>query len=223
MAVYAAVQEVRDEGVTVAQASDPRVTTLLELASRYIDRVTGLFFEKKTAQTYKLDGPGTVILELPAPALTLTSVKADNIIVTITDLVNYNRRPPEFDDYLWPRLEWRSELLRLERALGPLRKPVWPRGNQNIEVVGDFGYVEPDNTTPLLIKRACVLIVAHLAQPAASVAGREARRRHLLRSESIAGYGYTLAELATGGNLTGDPEVDGILTAFTRAPAMAAV
>ena len=45
--MYASVDDLRAEGVTDAVATDARLGALIGLASRYIERVTGRFFEPR--------------------------------------------------------------------------------------------------------------------------------------------------------------------------------
>ena len=71
--MYATVTELRNEGVTEAQASDPRLERLIDEASRLIDRATGWFFEPRP-MTLLLDGRGTPSVEPPVPPIRLDQV-----------------------------------------------------------------------------------------------------------------------------------------------------
>ena len=55
----------RREVTLESQATDARLLTLIEEATRLIDRLTGWFFEPRDA-TYRLDGRGTPSIEPPA-------------------------------------------------------------------------------------------------------------------------------------------------------------
>lgn len=212
---YATVADVRAEGLTAAEADDARVEALLDLVSAYIERVTGVWFDRRVGLTMRLDGSGSPVLELPQPPVTVTEVRVDGAVLAADRYVIRNR--PETDDRWYPRLELVSgPVTRLERARlgGTAWRPVWPRGEQNIEVVGDWGFVEADGSTPPLIRRAAVLLVLGLGRPAWS--GRAERRGARIRSETLGQYSYTLDALAGGANLTGDPEVDAILLHYRR-------
>ena len=74
---YASLAQARAEGVTTQQAGDTRLQVLLDNASRYIDTVTGLFFEPRT-RTLRFSGNGEIWLALPAPVITLTGVTLDD-------------------------------------------------------------------------------------------------------------------------------------------------
>lgn len=224
MAAYATVEDVREEGITASEASDDRVSALIQLASAYIERVTGFWFDRRNAQTFLLDGSGTPILELPQPPIQISAVKVDGVVVDPDRYVVHNRR--ETDDQWYPRLEMKSGLItRLERAMfgggGIDYRAVWGRGQLNVEVTGDFGFVEPDDSTPPLIRRATVLLVVGLARPVATAA-TDQRQRGRIRSESFGNYSYTLADIANGANLTGDPEIDAILVHYRRVPTVTA-
>lgn len=227
MGWYATVADVQDHGAP-STVSEARIEEALEVASRYIDEVTRLFFEERTAKTYILDGRGTAILELPAPCLTLTSVEADDQVVDLTGIVNRNRPPEDGSgDYWWPRLEWKSSPLRMERAFGPRFRQIWPMGEQNIEVTGDFGFVVASPSasglvTPPLIRRACIMLVARMTNDLASAAGQPPGAGNVI-SETIGNYSYTLASAIAAGALTGDPEIDSLLLRYTRAMTVEAV
>lgn len=223
MGAYATVADMRDQGAAIT-VSDPRLAEALDAASRTIDRLTGFFFEKRTARTYTLDGDGTPILELPAPCLTLTSVTMDGQSVALGVVRNYNRIPEDADDYWYPRLEWRSGPLRTKRAFGSGRdRAVFWRGEQNIAVVGDFGFVVASVSptgglvAPPEIRRA-TLMLASLAM--ADLAGPNALQNRLSRffsSESMGNYSYSRGSGGGGGSgPTGDADIDAILLRYTR-------
>jgi hypothetical protein len=217
--MYVTLAEVRAEGIADPPYSDARVQDKLDWAQLMIEQATGMFFEKRTAQTYLLDGSGTPILELPAPGLAITSVKIDGDLVDSTRYVNRNRW--EADDYWYPRLEVRDQPTRLQRALGQARSSsVWPVGQQNIEVKGDFGFVitAPSASasgvasTPPGIKRATIRLAAKVLRelrvdPAGLTGG--------MQSETLGNYSYTLGQQVLTG-ATGDPEIDLAIGQYKR-------
>lgn len=229
MGTYATVADMRAQGAELT-FDDARVGDALEWASRTIDRLTGLFFEKRTAQTYLLDGDGSPILQLPAPCLTLTSITVDGDVVALANVVNRNRTPDYADDYWYPRLEWKSSAtLRLERAFGPGRRSGWWYGEQNIEVKGDFGFVVDSvsptglKVTPPAIVRACLMLAALGLDDTASSDSEGSRQDRFLQSESIGNYSYSFGGGGAGsGNaaMTGDADIDAILLQYRRAALM---
>jgi hypothetical protein len=212
---YVTKQEVRDEGVA-SSVTDGRLDLLIAQAQADLERWTGLWFEKRSGLTLKLDGSDAPILELPAPALAITSVKIDSALVDATAYVNYNR-PPEVgaDDYWYPRLVFREFFGRLDRAFGQGKQAHFPRGEQNVEVIGDFGFVEAGDKTPTLIKRATILLVIRRLALAAA-AGPD---KSLIRSETLGEYSYTLSNAESGGP-SGVVEIDTIVAQYVRAGGM---
>jgi len=194
---YCEIDDVRAEGVDSSSADDARVVTLIQLATSYIDRVTGQFFESRR-QTYVLDGPGVDTVFFRVPIVDLVRVVIDD--ATAPDLAAFvvdNRR-----------------LVR--------RSAVFPRGPGNVVVEADFGCLD-DGETPALIKRACVLLVIRNAPKAATEEAVDRRRQGMIVQESIRDYSYRLSDLAQSGGPTGDPEIDAILAMYAAPAAIGAV
>jgi len=218
--VYASVAEVRSEGVPPASASDARVSALIDEATHTIDRVTGQFFEPRQLEL-RLDGRGTPSIELPVPPIQLTSLRVD-----------YEGRHPfpfvsgyPFEFSLDPtnivivgapvRPGYDGARLTLRHGL------VFPRGHGNVTVEGVWGYTEEDGTsdgrTPLAVKRACILLVLRGLAPLADDAAFEARSRWRILEERTRDQSYRLDANRGGGLwLTGDPDVDTLLTPYVR-------
>lgn len=221
---YALVSDLRSEGITAAQASDARLQTLIALASRYVERMTGRFFEPRP-QELRLDGTGGRALLLGQPIVGIERVAIDSNPFSPADLPIdvsvfrvYNRHLSQGlllpDDRDNPKLE----LFHRESRFGNL---VWPKGQQNVTVQGVFGYTEPDGSptgrTPELIRRAAALLVMRELPLLGNVDAREdAQRRYRLTSERTRDQSYTLEALRVQGAFTGDPEIDNILQAFQR-------
>lgn len=228
---YAFVSDLRAEGVAATDASDARLQQLIALASRYIERVTGRFFEPRV-QTLTLDGAGGRTLPLGHPIVGVESVIIDASPFSSGDLPVdpsvyrvYNRHLTQGlflpDDRDNPKLE----LLYGEGPAGALGLGsfIWPRGQQNVTVRGVFGYTEPDGSptgkTPELIRHATKLLVMRELPLLGSADQREdAQRRYRLTSERTRDQSYTLEALQLHGAFTGDPEIDNVLVAFVRPP-----
>jgi hypothetical protein len=224
---YASVSDLRDEGITTADASDARLQRLIALASRYVERVTGRFFEPR-AQTLRIDGAGGRVLALGHPIIGIDAVLIDSNPFSPGDLAVdpdlfrvYNRHLTQGmllpDDRDHPRLE----LVHEEDVHLGLGRLLWPRGQQNVEVRGVFGYTEPDGSptgrTPELIRHATKLLVMRELPRLGDADRREdAQRRWRLTSERTRDQSYTLEALRLHGEFTGDPEIDNILVAFVR-------
>lgn len=231
MGLYATVADMRLSGAPVSgspyYATDDRLTEALDIASRTIDRLTGFFFELRTARTYTLDGDGTPLLELPAPCITLTSVTMDGqgVDLVVGNMVNRNRPPEESDDFWYPRLEWKSGPLRMQRAFGLQRaRSFFWKGEQNVVVTGDFGFVvaAPSGSgyiTPPEIKRACMMLAEIMVHDLAGQNSLQNRLSRYLQSEQMGNYKY---DFGAGGissgwsTMTGDPDIDAILIRYQR-------
>lgn len=236
---YALVADLREEGVTPGDASDARLARLIGLASQYIDRVTGRFFQPRT-MTLTLDGSGGRILPLGHPIIAVSSVKMFvgmfaqfGVLPVIPSFFRiYNRHLAQGllypDDREDPKLEffhW-SDLLGVHATpaghlgLGSL---VWLPGVQNVIVEGVYGYTDPDGTatgkTPDLIRHVTKLLVLREIPKMTDLTRREERqKRWRLVSERTRDQGYNLEALRLHGSFTGDPEIDNVLVQFVRPP-----
>ena len=119
--MYASVADLRDEDVSVAQASDDRLLALIDEAGRAIDSFTGWLFEPR-ALTLRLDGRGTPSIEPPVPPIELAALSVGGSAVSIApeDLVIVGAPvQPGFD------------APRITRT----RRRVFPKGTGNVEEV----------------------------------------------------------------------------------------
>lgn len=227
---YCPIQDLRNEGFSTQQASDLRLSRLIELASRYIDSVTERFFEPRQ-KTVEIDGRGSSDLLLDEPIIAIERVEImdqglGGIPVTgIADPTSYrvyNRHLTQGllkpDDRESPKISFITN-----GSPRPLlsRGFCFPTGTQNIRVKGVFGYTEPDGSptgrTPLLIREVCKRLVARDMTPLSNASAREtSRQRHRIIQEKTRDQSYTLGKLTLTGALTGDPEIDNVLVMFKR-------
>jgi len=229
MGNYVDIDDIRDEGFTVADASDARVTLCISLAERYVERATGRWFYRKST-ALKLNGTGREILHLPhcicqgdsqitkveSGVSSLTELDLDMIIVCNTD-----------DDRWNPKLLWNNEpgVLIDDEVFY-----TWPKGRRNITVTGYFGFVDyelveaedpeddptPTWTTPPEIIDVVKRIVARNLPLLSDVDGQANREAHRITSETTVGRSISLGALAATGGPTGDPSIDMVLAAFRR-------
>lgn len=204
--MYASVQDMRDEGVTPAEASDARLLALLEEATAFIDRVTGWFFEPRLA-TFRLDGRGTPSIEPPVPALRLDrlAIAGSALSLALDELVIVGA--PLQPGFTVPRFT--------------LRGRVFPRGQGNVVAEGLWGFTEangtPEGRTPLAIRRACMLLVLRFLAPLADDASFEARSRWRIVEERTRDQSYKLGVAPQGATQTTmEPEVDALLALYRR-------
>jgi hypothetical protein len=240
---YALVSDLHTEGVTAAEATDARLARLIRLASQYVDRMTGRFFEPRP-MTLALDGSGGRIQLLGHPIIAVRDVtlqvampaEVGELAVAPSLFRVYNRHLTQGlldpDDRENPRLEFfhESDLLGVQAtpaaSLG-LGSLVWLRGVQNVVVDGLFGFTDPDGSpvgrTPELIRHVTKLLVLREIPTMTDVARREDRQqRWRLVSERTRDQGYNLDPLRAQGVLTGDPEIDAILVSYQRPPQLGA-
>lgn len=248
--LYCSVEDLRNEGITDAMASDARLTQLIRLASTMIERFTGRWFEPRF-RTLRVTGRGSSFVHIDAPIIAIDAVSLiggrgttmSRDAVDMSGVLVYNRHLTEGliepDDRDNPRLEfsgagsfWPGEF-------------VWPAVGQVVEMVGYFGFTElaPGDpvgetsdgsqypltfgNTPALINRACQLLVARNLGPLGDPAtASEWRDRWKITSERTADQSYNVADptgqAGTGlvGAWTGDPEIDSIISMFSRPPSL---
>jgi hypothetical protein len=211
--VYATVADLRAEGVTPLQADNARLRALIDEATAFIDEVTGRFFEPR-ALTLRLDGRGTPSLEPPVPPIRLDRVNVDGLEVPLgSESLIFVGAP------VAPGFSGARMLLRGGR--------VFPRGEQNVEATGLWGYTErnglPAGRTPPAIRRAAMLLVLRWIPYMGDVdAAADARNRWRLVEERTRDQSYRLDRVAVQGHITGDPEIDAALIRYRRPPGLGA-
>lgn len=196
---YCTVEDLRAEGVSEEEYTDEQLEDLIAASCEFIDRVTGQWFELRE-KSIRLDGRGGQNLVLPVFLFEAYSVKVG--CEEIDDYVLYNR----MEDRAYPKI---------------FRCAGWPRGRLNVEVSGQWGYVEEDGLPPSAIRRAAMkLALYHFPALTDSEAQEENAIRGLLVSETTDGHSYTLSDSAIAeaysGAITGDAEIDGILKRYMR-------
>jgi hypothetical protein len=200
--------------VTAAESSDARLELLIAEASSLIDRVTGWFFEPRLL-TLRLSGRDARTIELPVPPIRVDRLVLDSAELSLDPselLVVGAPIRPGFDG---PRLTRR-------------RACVFPRGHGNVVAEGLWGFTEDDGTptgrTPPAIRRATMLLVLRSMAPLADDASFEARSRWRIIEERTRDQSYKLesTKASTAAALTGDPEVDALLSLYVRPTAMGA-
>lgn len=194
---YCTVEDLRAEGVSEEDYNDERLENLIADSCEFIDRITGQWFELRT-KSIRLDGRGGQNLVLPVFLFDAYSVKVNH--EEIDDYVLYNR----MEDRPYPKI---------------FRCAGWPRGLLNVEVFGQWGYVEEDGFTPPAIRRAAMkLALYHFPALTDPEALEENAIRGLLTSETTDGHSYSLSggaiAEAYSDAITGDTEIDRILKRY---------
>jgi hypothetical protein len=241
---YATVQQLRDEGVTTTQASDSVLHRKIVMMSALINRWTGRWFYPRS-MTLLLDGNNADTLMVGPPIISVSAVTlldqgnviTSDTVVELSDIRIYNRHLTQQlldpDDRNNPKLQWlRFDGLR-HHLPGIVSAGFFPRGTQNIRVVGYFGYTDPDGTpsgkTPDLINYACMqLVVRDLpkltdfeARDEQAMRGRVTSLR--TRDQSITWAAPGQKSTALGSSWSGDPAIDSIIASYRRPPTFGAV
>jgi len=219
---YATLAQARAEGITTDQANDERLQQLLDDASERIEEVTGWWFRPR-ALTLRLSGRQDEALPLPAPVIALTSVTLDGAALDLDTAVMVKGRVTD------PRADVRYPRI-LRRALSPGEAPLvsnrypWPYGEENVVLVGTFGFTKADGTTPPAdIRDACLRLVVRNLPRLTDAAGQAERERGRVSRETTDGHSYELGAVLAGtagswraGGLTGDPAIDTVLAQYRR-------
>lgn len=227
---YASVEDVRTEGLSDTTAySDEAVQAALNLWAQYIERATGQFFDVRSL-TLLLDGDDTDTIFLPFPIVTITALymngRFNDPPTDPSRYVVYNRQFPQ-DDRRNPRVKLVTGNLDFyQMAAWGIRGRGFLKGQLNQKLVGTFGFVEADNTTPALIKRALLkLVMRNIDQQATGGVPMPSGQKAVIASETTDGHSvmYQLPRRPDPRMaITGDSEVDQILRMY-RAPLKLAV
>jgi len=180
--LYCSVAEIRAEGYSeallpgyTAQQFDDRIQSLIRMASRYVDKVTGRWFYAQTFDEnnrFIVDGKGgwitapfdvrsgsrTLMLKIPIIRLDKLFIRSDgtfNPSLTEIDLSGeliqvYNRHINGLthpDDRENPRIAFIHTRAVQTIASGLFPAPqIFPEGKQNVHIEGVFGYTDPDGS-----------------------------------------------------------------------------
>lgn len=229
MPAYCTIAEVRAAGITDPPHDDAAVTAAIAEWSQWVDDTTGQWFESRVlaaASALRLDGTGHRHLFLPAPVVSVSEIRrmqrtADPDTSTVVDAdtyVVYNRTAAAGgrDDRPNPKITL-VDVTQTHHHFQPrlvARTPEWFEGEQNYEVDGTFGWLDPGGTTPRAIARAVCLLVVHNITPAGEYDDLASRRSGDLRSLTVQGRSATWGGPTSGATLSGIPEVDRLLAQF---------
>lgn len=173
--LYITVADVRAAGIDSTIASDTTVETAILINQQFIERVTRQWFNERTL-TLQMDGNGADTLFLPVPIIEVTELYT-NDNVNVRDPATYRVYNGRFfpDDRKNPRIKLIRSSTDSDIFSDPFRSSrpaTFIKGWQNQKIVGSFGYVEADGSTPELIKRALLkLVIEKLTNPVYVPAG----------------------------------------------------
>ncbi len=218
--LYVSIQDVRDAGVLVGDASDAAVLSLIRTMQDFVDRATKNFFVPRNL-TLDLDGRGSALLQVPVAIVALNELFLNDEFSAAADLTSFEvydgRGGSDRDDRSNPRIKVKLDETSIFTGTGPVRRSttVFEVGEKNQRLVGTFGYLEPDGSTPDPIHHATLKLVLQNVEsvkyggsaPAAGPIVEEETDRHRRK----------YADLFVGSkgfSKTGDPFLDQILAAY---------
>jgi hypothetical protein len=241
---YCSIASLRADGLTTTKADDAKAQRKIIQASRLVEMFTGRVFSP-VPKILRVDGTNSRGLPLEEPivaiqglAVSLVSQFTSSDLQVLADTFRiYNRHLTlnilNPDDRESPRIEFvHDDDLKGVNYVVPtsgyrLTQLIWPKGQQNCRIVGVFGYTEPDGSwcgrTPEMIQEVTRLLVFRYLPNPGTNARDDAVKRGRLLSEHTKDQGYQLQRMSQFGGYTGDPEIDGILSAFTRPAKFGAV
>jgi hypothetical protein len=197
MGSYLSVADIRAEGVTTSMASDAQVTTAIADASRRAEMAARTWWEARTKTLY-VNGNDRPDLDLDYPLIAITSLSIDGSAVTGTLL-----RPDPVSGLSF-------------RIVCPAGR-VFPRGDNNIVIVGSWGHVDVSGTSPVTpadvkwaLKRWTYLLLAPVTDD------DQAAERRMLTATNEGVFGRSRSRGPMLAPISGDPEVDRIITSYRR-------
>jgi len=189
MAQYTTTAKVKSYLGITASTWDTLLDSLITIASSMIDQFTGRQFYKTADTTKKYDGNNNVSLFI------------DDLLSSSPTVVVDDGTLGSDDFFLYPSND--TPKTEIQRAVDYSSDGynTWPKGQQNVEITGDWGYCE-DDEVPDDIDYACQELVADIFRN---------RRRGKTQSESVQGYNVNY------GNIKKLPEVvRGILRKYEK-------
>jgi hypothetical protein len=202
---YVSVEDMRIEGVAAQSYPNKWIEDRIALACATVNALTHCFFEKREEYVVKMDGRGHDTLFLPVPPVSTSAIDGVTVDGESVDSEYFEVLMPEFPDGRYnPKLRHLTS--------------IWPKGKSNIVITGDFGFVEADESTPLLIQDVVKRIVMWNLP---KIGDADAQKAGQIIRESLRDYSYQLADPSKiPQGFFRDLKVDTILARFQK-PAMA--
>ena len=195
---YITVEDMVNEGLTLGSPYDKeRIEECIILAQSTIETLTGRFFEKRSAITLRLDGTGHDTLWLPIPPISESDITSITIVDELLDADTYDVVMPTYPDGRYNP--------KIHKISG-----VWTKGHRNISVVGDFGFVETDESTPVEIQDLCKRVVMWALPP---VGDTSSSKEGNIIEEQVGNYKYKLSEVGKSGFFQ-DHKIDNLIAMY---------
>jgi len=221
---YVTLADLRDAGVPIS-ITDNQITPLINRWSAFIDEATHQWFEPRQMELM-IDGTTARVLFLPVPIVTLDALYINNDFTNplSTNLYAvYANKTALRDDRRNPKISLSSSSLGVYDAADFRCGTLFMYGAQNQKLVGSFGFVEEDGSTPELIKRAVMKLVIKELQGGTNLwnqVGNGPATQGTVTSETTDGHSITYnafqyKPVPAGLNgITNDAEVDNIIKMY---------
>jgi hypothetical protein len=201
---------------------DIELTDLILNSMDFIDKNTRQFFNKREF-TIEMEGTNSDLLLLPVPIIAVTSLyknsEAEALDSSYYRVFNGRTSP---DDRRNPRIKMMSE----ESDVLYTGSSYFMRGSIQ-KIVGSFGFLEEDGSTPRMIQRACLKLatmrglqtIGESASQANSASGVGAIKREKTDLHEIEYYDANSNSSgdsgdAANGTFSGDAEIDRIIRSY---------
>lgn len=142
----------------VGSLTTTQIEAKIDKWMQYFDSKTRNWFNERDV-TANIEGNNTSILHFNVPILSITSIKlngsSDIFDVSNYEVFNNNSQP---DDRKNPRIKLYSGAV--PTIFQRINTGIFLRGTRS-EIIGKFGFLEPDGTTPLMVQDAIMLLVVN--------------------------------------------------------------
>jgi len=195
MGEYYTLANARDDGITLAEASNDVVNEEINTAEEMLEKWTGRKFYARDL-TLRLDGTGTEWLDLVRyrPINSISSVTIDSQSISVSDYIV---------------IYYEGGYLRIKREGWSVYSGstkgyyAFSRGSQNNVIVGNFGF----ETVPYNIKKIIKKMIFGEIRP------REKTGEY--DSEKMGNYSYKIRKNEGKMDIfTGNPEIDRLIRAY---------
>lgn len=228
--MYITISDVRDAGITESQASDAVVTAFITRWSQFVDLQCRQWFEPRDLDLY-IDGTGARYLWFRVPIIEITALYMNsdwtNVIPEDEYVVYNNLGNGLKDDRRNPRIGLADYVPTSSSFFArPIGGGLFIKAKKNQRVVGRFGFVESDESTPLMISQAVLRLVVRELSGSSIIAPPDTPAGGgVVISETTDGHTKKYASDSGGSSrsyqpyygITNDPFVDGVLAMY-RAP-----
>ncbi len=155
------------------EVTKSRGEALLRLSMARIDRETGQFFNKRSG-VFQFEGNNSPVLFLNVPIIEIRSLKINSteqelVEGKLHDFIALKGRAEPQDDRWNPRIKLNTRTDNI--FSGAFTNRVFLKDTFT-EIDGDFGFLEADGSTPLLIKEAVLIdVIETVENPSAQTSG----------------------------------------------------